>query len=218
MLWSISEYGITAKPTGKALAIAIRRFKNRQFYEKLNALLRAQGVSHFDIDGQFVYLEDDGFDYYLADAYDESYDGDETVMEFAIGKKRKAKVKKRPKLKERRQQKKSAKNPASFSGSGGADIEDADFQESAKTPAEKAELGLNIASGVMGAIGQTVGQIRASKADNSGGEDMPDYSGNKSSAADEETGIKKYMPYILGGVGLFVVGVLAYFVMKKKAK
>lgn len=215
-----SKYGIKKPVTPKNVQRAILAGKNTPFYQDLmNAIcLQALGKNYYE----------DDFDYNVENMDTENFEA-ETVgiidtFEFdyldRAGRKARRKQKKIVR-KQKKQAKKASKN--SVRPNPNASIQDAEFSDNGSgnfgsSIADKVETGLNVVGQLATAAGGIAGQFLGNKDNDAATADSNSNEDEAATAtATANSGVKKYLPYIIGGVALFaVVGVLIFVLKKKK--
>jgi len=210
------KYGIKNRITPQSLRVAILAAQNTNFVQDLN-----NAIIKRDILKQNSF--EDNFDYYVVDAQNDCFDGGEVVHMYyedveqfdEYGGKLKAKRQaKKVKRKEKKAAKKAAKSGNYATAENAVEI----GEDAGRTTQEKMDMAMGIISPLAAVGGQIAGQFI-----NKGGDDAEttSYSVGASAGknADEEnTGVKQYMPYILGGIAvLAVLGAMFYFLKKRKS-
>lgn len=215
------KYGVKAAPTARNLQLAILAGKDTNFLQDLMNAIYKRSLGHSN-------YEDD-FDYYLVDmdanAYDAETIGIVDTFEFDYADKSAKKAKRKQKKilrKEKKQAKKDSKADKRSNRGGSMDISNAEISGGddggsggGLSVGEKIEKAFGVVGNLATAAGGIAGQFINKNGDSSnsqGDEGGGDYTQN----APEKSGVKKYLPYIIGGVALIVVIGILIVVLKKK--
>lgn len=212
------KYGIKAMPTPKALAEAFIQLKDTDFYLDLNNAILKRKLGHSNFE--------DNYDYYLVD--DDSFDdGGETVglyydddgdgFDDFRGKLKARRIKR----KEKKAAKKAVKYkaPTTTATSTGSFIPDAELVDanSGLSSSGKAEMAGNILGSLVTAGTNIAGAVMGGRSNNSNVTNLEDVDDPDGYVPTPEQGMKKYVPYIIGGVALLLVfGGLIFFLKRNK--
>lgn len=210
------KYGIKAYPTPRNIALAITAGKNTDFLRDLqNAVIKKElGHSNFE----------DDFDYFLVGMDEESFDG-ETVgitdafeIENFIGNPtRKLKRKQKRIVRKNKRLERRTPKPNQRAVAGATNAELITGEADVNSTADKVSTAMGVVSNLASAAGGIAAQFTKSKTDTGGADGAEMQANDTEDPTTKEQGIKKYLPYILGGIVLAaLIGGLVYFLKKKK--